>query len=75
MMANFGYCRFPDPFLNVTVRGSPGQIKNVLSIKQVYTKVRTPRKKKSPETRFLFSTVIPSEFIRGPCVYNNFFKT
>ena len=43
-MSNFGYFMFPDPFLNVTVRGSPGHIKNVLSIKQVYTKVRSPGK-------------------------------
>ena len=43
-MANFGYFMFPDTILNVTVSGSPGQIKNVLSIKQVNTKVRTPGK-------------------------------
>ena len=54
MMANFDYFMFPDPFLNVTVGGSPGQIKNVLSIKQVYTKVRTPRKQDLKKQDFYF---------------------
>ena len=74
MMANFDYFMFPDTILNVTVSGSPGQIKNVLSTKQVYTKVRTPGKQDLQRQDSYFPQLFLQCSKEGHA-YNNFFKT